>query len=130
LFGNAKYTVAAGTAVTVVGWLVLGLLGNRSGALALGLLLLVGGLGMHFAIVMAHARSFMPTHLLGQGVTMMNLVFFVGAGLVQWLSGRYVRAAELSSVAPADIYGRLFTGFGLVLGVALAVYLLAPREHR
>jgi predicted MFS family arabinose efflux permease len=130
LVGNAKYTVVAGGAVTVVGWLALGLLGNRSGALALGLLLLVGALGMHFAIVMAHARSFMPMHLLGQGVTMMNLVFFVGAGLVQWLSGRYVRAAELSSVAPADIYGRLFTGFGLVLGVALAVYLLAPREHR
>jgi predicted MFS family arabinose efflux permease len=130
LVGNAKYTVAAGTAVTVVGWLVLGLLGTRSGALALGLLFLVGALGMHFAIVMAHARSFMPTHLLGQGVTMMNLVFFLGAGLMQWLSGRYVRAAELASVAPADIYGRLFTGFGLVLGVALAVYLLAPRERR
>jgi predicted MFS family arabinose efflux permease len=130
LFGNAKYTAVAGVAVTVVGWLVLGLFGNRSGALALGLLLLVGALGMHFAIVMAHARSFMPTHLLGQGVTMMNLVFFLGAGLGQWLSGRYVRAAELASVPSPDIYGRLFTGFGLVLGAALAVYLLTPRERR
>jgi predicted MFS family arabinose efflux permease len=128
--GNAKHTVAAGCAVTVVAWLALGSAGDRSGALALGLLFLVGALGMHFAIVMAHARSFMPTHLLGQGVTMMNLIFFVGAGLVQWLSGRYVRAAELADMAPADTFGRLFTGFGLVLGVALAVYLFAPKERR
>ena len=128
--GNAKQTVAAGCAVTVVAWLALGLAGDRSGALALGLLFLVGALGMHFAIVMAHARSFMPTHLLGQGVTMMNLIFFVGAGLVQWLSGRYVRAAELAGAAPAATFGRLFTGFGLVLGVALGVYLFAPRERR
>ncbi|WP_414475345.1 MFS transporter [Microvirga sp. M2] len=83
LFGNAKDTVAAGTAATVAGWLLLGLLGNHSGAVALGLLLLVGACGMNFAIVMAHARSFMPTYLLGQGVTMMNFVFFLGAGLGQ-----------------------------------------------
>jgi MFS family permease len=128
--GNAKYTVALGCFLTVGAWLVLGRFGDRSNVLALGSLFLVGALGMHFAIVMAHARSFMPTHLLGQGVTMMNLIFFAGAGLVQWLSGRYVQAAELSGVAPADAFGRLFTGFGLLLALALVPYLLGPRERR
>ena len=130
LVGNAKYTAAAGVAVTVVGWLVLGQLGDRSASLALGSLLLVACLGTPFAIVMAHARSFMPTHLLGQGVTIMNLAFMGGAGLGQWLSGHYVRGAELAGIAPADIYGRLFTGFGLVLALVLGIYLLAPRERR
>jgi hypothetical protein len=130
LIGNTKHTAAAGVAVTIVAWLVLGLLGARSGPLALCLLLLVACFGASFAIVLAHARSFMPTHLLGQGVTMMNLVLFGAAGLAQWLSGRYVRAAELASLAPPDIYGRLFTGFGLALAVALAAYLLAPPERR
>jgi hypothetical protein len=54
---------------------------------------------------MAHARSFMPVHLLGQGVTIMNLGFMGGAGLGQWLSGRYVRAAELAGVAPPPSSG-------------------------
>ena len=130
VFGNAKYTIAAGVGVTVVAWLVLGLLGGNSAGLALGLLLLVACLGTPFALVMAHARSFMPTHLLGLGVSFMNLAFMGGAGLGQWLSGRYVRAAELAGLAPPEIYGRLFTGFGLVLAVALAVYLGAPRERR
>jgi predicted MFS family arabinose efflux permease len=130
IVGNAKYTTAAGTAVAVLAWLVLGLFGDRAGPLALALLLLVGCLGAIFALVLAHARSFIPTHLLGQGVTMMNLAFFGGAGLGQWLSGHYVRAAELASVMPADIYGRLFTGFGLFLGAALAIYLAAPPERR
>jgi predicted MFS family arabinose efflux permease len=130
LVGNAKHTAAAGITVTVVAWLTLGWFGGSSGALALALLLVVGCTGTPFAIVMAHARSFMPTHLLGQGVTIMNLAFMGGAGLGQWLSGQYVRAAELASVPPSQIYGRLFTGFGLITGVALAIYLLAPRERR
>lgn len=130
LAGNAKRTAAAGVAVTVIAWLALGLVGALSSELALGLLLLVACLGAPFAIVMAHARSFMPMHLLGQGVTIMNLAFMGGAGLGQWLSGRYVRAAELAAVPPADLYGRLFTGFGCALALALAVYAFAPRERR
>jgi hypothetical protein len=72
----------------------------------------------------------MPTHLLGQGVTIMNLAFMGGAGLGQWLSGRYVRAAELAAMTPPEIFGRLFNGFGLAVGLALAIYLAAPREQR
>ncbi len=128
LIGDAKHTVLAGVGATVIGWLVLGLLGERSSALAIVLLLLVACLGASFPIVLTHARSFMPIHLLGQGVTLVNLVFFVGAGLAQWVSGRYVRAAELASLAPALIYERLFSGFALMLLIAWVVYLYSPRE--
>lgn len=126
---DAKVTLVAGTTVAVAGWLVLGLFGSHSGALALGLLLAVAGFGASFAILLAHARAFLPAHLLGQGVTMMNLLFFGGAGIGQWLSGRYVKAAEIATVAPDVIYGRLFTAFGIVLALALGIYLLAPRER-
>jgi predicted MFS family arabinose efflux permease len=127
--GDAKITVASGVAVTVVAWLALGVAGQVSGAFALVLLFVVAGFGASFAILLAHARAFLPMHVLGQGVTMMNLLFFGGAGLGQWLSGRYVRAAELSAVAPEAIYGRLFIAFGVALAIALGIYLLAPRER-
>jgi len=60
---------------------------------------------------------------------MMNLLFFGGASIGQWLSGRYVKAAEIAAVAPDVLYGRLFTAFGIALAVALGIYLLAPRER-
>ncbi|HWK96503.1 MAG TPA: MFS transporter [Pseudolabrys sp.] len=126
---DAKVTVSAGVAVAVTAWLVLGLFGSHSGALALVLLFTVAACGSCFAILLAHSRAFLPAHVLGQGVTMMNLLFFGGAGLGQWLSGRYVKASEVASVAPELIYGRLFTAFGLLLGLALVIYLFSPRER-
>ena len=126
---DAKVTVAAGAAVTVVAWFVLGQFGDRSGSLALTLLFVVAGFGATFAILLAHSRAFLPAHVLGQGVTMMNLLFFGGASLGQWLSGRYVKASVLAAVPPDLIYGRLFTAFALLLAVALVVYLFSPRER-
>jgi predicted MFS family arabinose efflux permease len=130
LMGEAKWTVTTGTAAIVLGWLALGLLADYSAALTLVLIVFVACLGANVAIILTHARTFLPGHLLGLGVTIMNLCFFVGAGIGQWLSGRYVKAAELAAVAPAELYGRLFIGFGLVLLVALGCYAFAPREKR
>ena len=50
-----------------VAFLALGLLGARDPRLALALLALVGGFGMTYGILMAHARLFVPPHLLGLG---------------------------------------------------------------
>ncbi len=128
MLGDAKVTLAGGTAVTVVAWIVLGLFGSLSSAFALTLLLVAGGVGAGAAILLAHARAFLPPHLVGQGLTMINLLFFVGASLTQWLSGRYVKASELAAIAPEAIYGRLFIAFGIVMAVSLAIYMFAPRE--
>lgn len=130
LVGDAKVTVATGVAVTVAAWLALGLLGHLSGSLSLVLLFIVACFGASFPIVLAHSRAFLPPHLFGQGVTMINLLFFGGAGVGQWLSGRYVKASETVSVAPDVIYGRLFIAFSLILGVALFIYMFAPSERR
>jgi predicted MFS family arabinose efflux permease len=130
LFGDAKRTVAFGLAVTAVAWLALGIVGAGSTTAAIALLLFAATFGAHFAIVISHARTLLPTHLLGLGVTLVNLVFFGGAALVQWLSGRYVGAAEAAGVAPASVYGGLFCGFGVALVTALAVYAFAPGERR
>ena len=130
LVGDAKVTVATGVAVTVAAWLALGLSGHLSGLLAIVLLFIVAFFGSSFPIVLAHSRAFLPPHLFGQGVTMINLLFFGGAGVCQWLSGRYVRAAETASLAPDLIYGRLFIAFSLMLAVALLIYLFTPNERR
>ena len=129
MLGDAKISVAWGLAVTIVAWIALGLFGGASAALALALLLIAASFGAGAAILLAHTRAFLPAHLVGQGVTMINLLFFVGASLTQWLSGRYVKASEVASIAPDLIYGRLFIAFGVVLAISLAIYLMAPRER-
>lgn len=130
LLGGPKRTVAAGVGLTVLLWLALGLVGERSLPLALGLLMSAAWFGAPFALLMAHARSFMPEHLLGVGITFMNIVFMGGVSLGQWIAGRYVNEAERAGI-PADIlYGRMFTTFGLVLLASILAYALSPRERR
>jgi hypothetical protein len=89
------------------------------------LLALIGGAGLSYAILMAHARRFLPAHLLGRGVSFMNILFMGGASAAQGLSAAFVLNA--GALDPASLYGRLFLAFGLVLLAASAVYARAPR---
>lgn len=126
LFG-AKPTVLAGTTVCVAAFLTLGLLGERSLPLAVALFTLIGLSGGTYAILMAHARDFIPPALLGRGVTFLNVGFIGGAGLLQWGSGIFVRASEAAGLAAPAIFERLHLAYGVMLGAAVAVYVLAPR---
>ncbi|MGY2050580.1 MFS transporter [Methylobacterium sp. JK268] len=125
LVRDPKTTALAGCLVTAVALVLLGLLGHRSPILAVALLAVVGAAGLSYAIVMAHARRFFPAHLLGRGVSFMNIVFMGGASAVQALSAGFVlREGDLD---PAALYGRLFLAFGTALMAASALYAFAPR---
>jgi predicted MFS family arabinose efflux permease len=130
IVGGVKATVVFGIFLASAAWIVLGAFGSLSASLSVTLLLALGCFGCPFAIIVAHARSFMPGSLLGIGVTLMNVLFMGGAACGQWLSGRYVRAAEAAGVAPPELYGRLFLAFGIILLAASFAYLAAPSERR
>lgn len=126
LVGDPKRTALCGCAATGIAFLALGFLGSASASLAVALLAVIGLLGMNYAILMAHGRRFFPPRLLGRGVTFLNFIFMGGAGAIQAASGALVRSGEAAGVDPAAMFGRLFSGFGLVLLAATAVYALAP----
>ena len=115
-----------GFATTAAGFAALGLFGAGDTVLAVTLLTAVGGFGLTYAVLMAHARAFMPTRLLGRGVTFVNFVFIGGSGLVQWLSGRFVQLSAERGLAADATYGRLFLGFSAALAAGLAIYVFAP----
>ena len=52
---------------------------------------LLGGFGMTYGVLMAHGRSFVPDHLLGRGITLLNVLFIGGAGVLQPLSGALMK---------------------------------------
>lgn len=112
--------------------------GNLGGAIALGLLILwidtsvwtsvaliaaIGFLGASFPVIMAHGRAFIPAHLAGRGVTLLNLFGIGGVGLMQMATGRIHESyAGVSATAP---YTAIFGFFAVSLLAGLAIYLFS-----
>ena len=112
-------------------FLMLGISTQGSGV-PIVLLCVIGFFGMSYGTLMAHARLFIPDHLIGVGVTFINFVFMGGSGIVQLLSGLFIDRAEAAGFDPAHRYAILHLGFGLALLAATAIYAgaRARPEHR
>jgi MFS family permease len=87
-------------------------------------LVVIGVCGMGYGLLMAHARAFLPPHLVGRGVTLMNFFSIGGVGLMQFATGGVVTASNVPG-DPAAAYSALFAFYAVVLGIALAIYLLS-----
>jgi hypothetical protein len=98
-------------------------------AMAVGAVALIGAFGTTYAVLMAHGRTFLPDHLLGRGITLMNFTFMTGTAIVQLISGRVVDALKAAGHSSADVFATLHLGFGIALLLATLVYLTA-RETR
>jgi predicted MFS family arabinose efflux permease len=90
----------------------------------IALFALVGLLGASYPIVISHGRSFLPPHLTGRGVTLLNLFGMGGAGVMQFASGPAF-AALAEGRAPADAYGPLFALLALAIVAGMAIYAFA-----
>jgi predicted MFS family arabinose efflux permease len=122
LLRTRKYVVAPGAAVTAAGFLLLGA-GDLPLSQAVIIVGTIGGFGMSYGVLMAHARSFFPDHLLGRGITFMNVLFIGGAGVLQPVSGAFMTAMQ--DVPPSQAYATLHTTFGLMLLGAVLIYLFS-----
>ncbi|UWQ79621.1 MFS transporter [Leisingera sp. S132] len=117
-------------------WLILG--GNLLGCAALGGLILatggpvwmpvammaaVGFFGASFPVIMAHGRAFVPPHLAGRGVTLLNLFGIGGVGIMQFATGRI--HAEMAGADLSLPYTGIFSFFLVLLGLGCAIYLFS-----
>jgi MFS family permease len=122
LLGTRKWVVFVGAAVTAACFAALALPGLPLAA-AIVLMGLIGGFGMTYGVLMAHGRSFVPDHLLGRGITLLNVLFIGGAGVLQPLTGRLM--STMQEAPPASAYATLHLIFAGLLVIGLAIYLLA-----
>jgi MFS family permease len=122
LLRTRKWIVVAGVLVTAMGFMALGLLDLPLTA-AVAVMGIIGAFGMSYGVLMAHGRSYIPDHLLGRGITLLNVLFIGGAGVLQPISGAVM--TRMTDAQPTEAYAKLHAGFGLLLLAALAVYLLA-----
>jgi MFS family permease len=125
-FGTRKWVVAVGSAATAACFI---LLGTRELSLTGAIIMMaaLGGFGMTYGVLMAHGRSFVPDRLLGRGITLLNVLFIGGAGLLQPLSGAFM--TSMAGRPPAAAFATLHLGFGLLLLLALFVYLFSHERR-
>ncbi|MGC1502984.1 MAG: MFS transporter [Sulfitobacter sp.] len=121
---SRKWMIAGGTALAISAGGTLIFLPASSFALSVFLMCAIGFFGAGYPVLMAHGRSFLPSHLIGRGVTLLNLFSIGGVGIAQFLSGRVYRAA-LPGDAPADPYVAVFALFLIALTVGFVVYLFS-----
>jgi predicted MFS family arabinose efflux permease len=125
LFGSRKWVVFWGNASAAASLALLAFW-PHPGLWTVTLFLAALGLfGSSFPAMMAHGRGFIPPHLLGRGVTLLNMFGIGGAGILQFASGPLHRAAADGAATPAAPFTALFVFFLVPLLAGLALYLFS-----
>ncbi|WP_136636824.1 MFS transporter [Pseudooceanicola onchidii] len=87
IFGTRKWINVGGATIgiSLVTWLAL--MPPQGLWTAAALFAVIGLMLSNYPMLMAHGRAFLPPHLVGRGVTLMNLFSIGGAGLAQVITG-------------------------------------------
>lgn len=121
LFNSRKWVIIGGNLLMVICITILAAQ-PLAGVFATTILfILVCMLGLSYGIMMAHARAFYPSHLLGRGVTLMNFFSIGGSGMMQMLSGR-VYDASIVPGEPAAAFQTLFWFYAAMSAIGVVVY--------
>ncbi|WP_323007192.1 MFS transporter [Pseudorhodobacter sp.] len=121
VFGTRKWLIFGGNAIVAAGLVALWAMPGQGVVFATVLLAGIGFFGASFPMVMAHGRAFFPPHLVGRGVTLMNLFGIGATGLAQLYTG-HLKASAVSAEAG---YVAIFGFFSVAMILGLAIYLFA-----
>ena len=83
---------------------------------------LIGVTGAAYGLLMAHGRAFLPAHLTGRGVTLLNFFSIGGVGVMQFATGPIVSANAVTG-QPESGYAALFAFYAAMLAISLFIYL-------
>jgi predicted MFS family arabinose efflux permease len=124
IFGTRKWVAVGGNLISLLAIGYLAINTQSSIAATTAVLIVIGIFGMGYGLLMAHARAFLPPHLVGRGVTLMNFFTIGGVGLMQFATGGVV-TASIAPDEPAAAYAALFAFYAATLALTLAIYLFA-----
>ena len=125
VFGTRKWVIFIGNAFGITCMFALWA-APEAGLTRITLLIAAIGLfGSSFPLIVAHARSFFAPHLVGRGVTLINMFGIGGAGLFQVASGSVFAAASKDATSTAAPYQAVFLFFALPALIGLLIYLFS-----
>ncbi|MGR3621988.1 MFS transporter [Pseudophaeobacter sp.] len=123
ILGSRKWVIFGGNALGVLAMLALIAVSGAPVWMPIAVLALVGFLGGSFPVIIAHGRAFVPPHLAGRGVTLLNFFGIGGVGIMQFASGRL--HANMAGAAPDAPYLAIFGFFALALALGCVIYLFS-----
>lgn len=121
IVGSRKWGIVGGNLCVAV--LLLWFFAVPPGGLALAIAIFaaIGFFGASYPAVIAHGRGFLPPHLMGRGVTLLNLFGMGGAGVIQFASGPTHVALSVQMGAQAA-FGVLFAIFAAAILLGITAY--------
>jgi predicted MFS family arabinose efflux permease len=128
LLGTRKWLVVGGNTLVFCVFTLLALFPELGGWRTTALFAAAGLFGASYPMVMAHGRAFLPQHLMGRGVTLLNLFGIGTAGLMQLATGRIHAAfdpATTGAGAPTAAYAAVFAAYAALIIAGLCVYLFS-----
>jgi len=128
LTGSRKWGVVAGVFLSVICLAVLVLWPDIGQWSAIWFLAGHGMFGATFGGIMSHGRSFLPPHLIGRGVSFINMFAIGGAGILQFASRPVYRIASEAG-DPVHTFRMVFLTFLVPLCIGLVIYLFS-RDNR
>lgn len=125
IFGTRKWVIFTGNMIAV-GMVFLLWAFPEAGVLKISLTMAAIGLfAASFPLLMAHGRSFYPPHLVGRGVTLMNMFGIGGVGVFQYASASVYRSAQGPDVAVTAPYQAVFLFFAVPGLIGCLLYLFS-----
>ncbi|WP_405402522.1 MFS transporter [Paracoccus sp. Ld10] len=125
LAGSARRATMVFSAVMIATLLVMWRAPTLPLPAVTALLVMLGFFGSAYPLLMAHGRSFLPPHLVGRGMTFLNMMSIGGVGVMQFAS-RPVYAAAQGAFAPAQAFAMLWLFFLIPLTIGFLLYFLTP----
>ena len=124
LFRTRKWVSLAGNSMMLAALVFLALNPAPGVFASTAVMVVIGLCGASFGLMMAHGRAFLPPHLTGRGITLLNFFSIGTVGLMQFATGAVVSASTVPH-DPAAAYSALYWFYAGTLGLALLVYLWA-----
>ena len=125
-FAKRKWLIVAGAISTAVILGLLAVLEQPNFWMATTLLILFAAVGSYVMLNHAFARSVLPDHLIGRGLTFQNLAVFLGVAAIQSASGLIIGGWGASAgPSPEIAYRWIFTFLAALLVVAAAIFSFA-----
>jgi MFS family permease len=124
VFGSHKLPVllGAGISIAALGGLALG--GPLGPPLLIAWFCLFGFACAFMPVMIAHGKSLFPPHLVGRGITVLNMATMGGVFLAQALSGAVIELfPALDGIYPLAAYQTVFGLQAVFLAVSWVVYL-------
>ena len=122
IFGTRKWVAVVGNTIGVAAIAYLAFDTVPGIPAATILFVVIGITGSSYGLLMAHGKAFVPAHLTGRGVTLLNFFPIGGVGVMQFITGGVVTAAA-DPGDPVASYTALYLFYAVTLAGAILIYL-------